>query len=156
MFFKIMKSIENNFNDPFVNELLVNHFIELKSVSPEGSAHVLDISGLKVASIKFWSLWENEELVGCGALKFLAESHGEFKSIRIADKFRRKGLGVKIINHLISEAKKLEIKKISIETGSGSFFAPARKLFKKCGFKPCEPFAHYKEDPNSCYFSLDL
>ena len=151
-----MKSIENNFDDPQVNELLIKHFKELRSVSPEGSTHVLDIPGLKVPSIKFWSLWENEKLVGCGALKFLDKKHGEFKSIRIADNFRGKGLGVRIIDHLITEAKKLNIEKLSIETGSGSFFNSARKLFQKCGFKPCEPFAHYKEDPNSCYFTLDL
>ena len=156
MFFKFMKSIENNFDDPQVNGLLTKHFIELRSVSPEGSAHVLDIPGLKTPSIKFWSLWENQELIGCGALKFLDEGHGEFKSIRIADKFRKKGFGKKIIDHLISEAKKLNIKKLSIETGSGSFFAPARKLFEKTGFKPCEPFAHYKKDPNSRYFTLNL
>ena len=151
-----MKSIENNFEDPRVNELLIKHFIELRSVSPGGSTHVLDITGLKDPSIKFWSLWENNELIGCGALKFLDINHGEFKSIRIADQFRGKGLGINIINHLISEAKKLNIKKLSIETGSGNFFSPARKLFMKCGFTPCEPFAHYKKDINSCYYSLDL
>ena len=151
-----MKSIENNFDHPEVNELLKKHFIELRSVSPEGSTHVLEISGLKVPSIKFWSLWKNEKLIGCGALKFLDKSHGEFKSIRIADKFRKNGLGIKIIDHLINEAKKLNIKKISVETGSGNFFSPARKLFKKFGFETCEPFAHYKKDPNSCYFSLDI
>ena len=151
-----MKSIENNFEDPRVNELLIKHFIELRSVSPGGSTHVLDITGLKDPSIKFWSLWENNELIGCGALKFLDINHGEFKSIRIADQFRGKGLGINKINHLISEAKKLNIKKLSIETGSGNFFSPARKLFMKCGFTPCEPFAHYKKDINSCYYSLDL
>ena len=151
-----MKSVENNFDDPEVNDLLKKHFIELRSVSPEGSTHVLDIPGLKIPSIKFWSLWENEQIIGCGALKFLDENYGEFKSIRIADKFKQKGLGIKIINHLIKEAKKLNVKKISVETGSGDFFLPARKLFKKCGFQPCEPFSHYKEDPNSCYFSLDI
>ena len=151
-----MKSIENNFDDPQVNDLLIKHFIELRSVSPEGSTHVLDIPGLKDPSIKFWSLWENDELVGCGALKFIDKNHGEFKSIRVADNFRGKMLGIKIINHLISEAKNLNIKKISIETGAGEFFTPARKLFLKCGFKPCEPFSHYKDDPNSCYFSLSF
>ena len=151
-----MKSIENNFYHPEVNDLLNKHFIELRSVSPEGSVHVLDIPGLKISSIKFWSLWENEQLIGCGALKFLGENHGEFKSIRISDKFRKNGLGIKIITHLINEAKKLNVKRISVETGSGDFFVPARKLFKKCGFEPCKPFAHYKEDPNSCYFSLDI
>ena len=68
-----MKSIEDNFDDPQVNELLTKHFIELRSVSPAGSTHVLDIQGLKDQSIKFWSLWENDELIGCGALKFLDE-----------------------------------------------------------------------------------
>ena len=151
-----MKSVENNFEDPYVNDLLNKHFIELRTVSPKGSTHVLDIPGLKVPSIKFWSLWENESLIGCGALKFLEGNHGEFKSIRVSDKFRNKGLGKKIIIYLIKEAKNLNIKKISVETGSGNFFKPARKLFKKCGFKTCGPFAHYKEDPNSCYFTLDI
>ena len=149
----MLKSIEGNFNHPEVNELLKKHFIELRAASPEGSAHVLDIPGLKIPSIKFWSLWEEDQLIGCGALKFLDENHGEFKSIRINDNFRGKGYGIKIINHLIREAKTLNIKRISIETGSGDFFAPARKLFDNCGFKPCPPFADYKEDINSLYLT---
>ena len=28
-----------------------------------------------------------------------------------------------------------------------------RKLFKSCDFKPCKPFAHYKEDINSIYLT---
>ena len=151
-----MKSLENNFDHPEVNSLLTKHFIELRSVSPEGSAHVLDIPGLKISSIKFWSLWDSNQLIGCGALKFLSDTHGEFKSIRVADKHRKKGMGEKIISHLITEAKKIGIKKLSIETGAGEFFLPARKLFKKFGFKACKPFAHYKEDPNSCYFDLEI
>ena len=152
----MLESIEGNFDHPKVNELLKNHFIELRAASPEGSAHVLDIPGLKIPSIKFWSLWKDDQLMGCGALKFLEKNHGEFKSIRVADQFRKKGIGERIINHLIEEAKKLKISKLSIETGAGEFFAPARKLFNKFGFKISEPFAHYKVDPNSCYFSLDL
>ena len=149
----MLKSIEGNFEHPDVNELLTKHFIELRAASPEGSAHVLDIPGLKVPSIKFWSLWENNKLFGCGALKFLEKGHGEFKSIRIHNDFRNKGNGIKVITHLIDEAKKLEISRLSIETGAGKFFEPARKLFKKCHFEPCKPFAHYKEDTNSIYFT---
>ena len=151
-----MKSIEGNFDNPEVNELLTKHFIELRLVSPTDSTHVLDIAGLKDQSIKFWSLWENDELIGCGALKFLDKSHGEFKSIRVADKFRKKGAGKKIFNHLIEKAKKLEIKKLSIETGSGKFFEPARKLFKKFDFQLCKSFANYKNDPNSCFYTKDI
>ena len=149
----MFKSIEGNFDHPEVNELLKKHFIELRAASPEGSAHVLDIPGLKVTSIKFWSLWENDKLIGCGALKFLDKEHGEFKSIRVHNNYRNKGNGIKVIEHLIEEAKKLNIKRISIETGAGKFFEPARRLFQKCNFKPCEPFAHYKKDINSLYLT---
>ena len=149
----MLKSIEGNFDNIEVNELLTKHFIELRAASPEGSAHVLDIPGLKVPSIKFWSLWQDKKLIGCGALKFLDEKHGEFKSIRIHDNFRNQGQSINVINHLINEAKKLNIKRLSIETGAGDFFIPARKLFKRSGFTECEPFAHYKEDVNSVYFT---
>ena len=149
----MIKSIEGNFDNPEVNDLLTKHFIELRAASPEGSAHVLDIPGLKKPSIKFWSFWENGKLMGCGALKFLSTNHGEFKSIRVHDNFRNKGNGIKVIDHLIGEAKKLNINRISLETGAGKFFEPARKLFKKCNFELCEPFAHYKEDINSLYLT---
>ena len=150
----MLKSVEGNFNNKEVNEMLIKHFIELKSVSPEGSTHVLDIQGLKDPTIKFWSLWEADQLLGGGALKFLDKEHGEFKSIRINDKFRKKGNGIKVINHLIDQAKKMNIKKLSLETGAGIFFNPARKLFNQCGFKVCESFSHYKEDVNSVYMHL--
>ena len=149
----MLTSIEGNFNNPEVHKLLIKHFIELRVASPEGSAHVLDIDGLKHSSIKFWSLWKNKTLVGCGALKFLNNKHGEFKSIRVHDAFRRKSFGTEIIKILIKEAQNLNIKQISIETGAGDFFIPARKLFKNCGFKPCEPFAHYTKDINSIYLT---
>jgi putative acetyltransferase len=150
----MLKSIEDNFDNVKVHDLLVKHFIELRSVSPKGSVHVLDIADLKSPSIKFWSLWEGEELMGVGALKFINKVHGEFKSIRVNDKFRNKGYGLKIINHLIYEAKKLNIEQLSLETGAGNFFQNARKLFTKCGFKTCEPFSHYEKDVNSIYMSI--
>ena len=149
----MLKSIEGNFDNPEVHELLIKHFIELRSVSPEGSTHVLDIAGLKDPFIKFWSLWDENNLMGIGALKFLDKEHGEFKSIRVSDKFKDKRNGSKIINHLINEAKKLDIKRLSLETGAGDFFLAARKLFNKCGFKTCKPFSHYKNDINSVYMT---
>ena len=90
----------------------------------------MDISGLKVSSIKFWSIWENDKLIGCGALKFLEKNHGEFKSIRISDEFRNMGYGIKLLNHLMLEAKKNGINKISLETGAGNFFKSGLRKVK--------------------------
>ena len=100
----MLKSIEGNFDNQEVNELLTKHFIELRAASPEGSAHVLNIPGLKVPSIKFWSLWDEEKLIGCGALKFLDPKHGELKSIRVSDPFRNKGYGKKIVKVLVEKS----------------------------------------------------
>ena len=151
-----MKTIESNFEDPEVNQLLKKHFVELRSVSPKGSTHVLDIEGLQNKSIKFWSIYEHHKLIGCGALKFLDSNHGEFKSIRVADSFRKKGYGKKVISVLFEKSKELGVNKISVETGSGEFFLPARRLFKEFGFEECEPFGHYVNDSNSCYMSLEI
>ena len=151
-----MKTIESNFEDPEVNQLLKKHFVELRSVSPKGSTHVLDIEGLQNKSIKFWSIYEHHKLIGCGALKFLDSNHGEFKSIRVADSFRKKGYGKKVISVLFEKSKELGINKISVETGSGEFFLPARRLFEEFGFEECEPFGHYVNDSNSCYMSLEI
>ena len=145
---------EGNFDNLEVHELLTKHFIELRAVSPEDSCHVLDIAGLKDPAIKFWSLWDENNLMGSGALKFLDKNHGEFKSIRVADKFRGKENGLKVINHLINEAKKLNIRRLSLETGAGDFFLAARKLFLKCGFETCEPFSDYKKNINSVYMTM--
>ena len=152
----MLKSIEGYFDNSEVHELLTKHFIELRSASPEDSCHVLDIAGLKDSSIKFWSLWDENNLMGSGALKFLDKEHGEFKSIRVSDKFRGKGNGSKVINHLINEAKKLNIKRLSLETGAGDFFLAARKLFLKCGFETCEPFSNYKDNINSVYMTMQI
>jgi|TARA_B100001093_G_scaffold511820_1_gene580556 putative acetyltransferase len=149
----MLKSILGNFDHPEVNELLTKHFIELRSVSPEDSCHVLDIAGLKDPSIKFWSLWENNKLMGVGAIKLLDNEHGEFKSIRVNDRFRNKNYGLKVIDHLVDEAKKLKIIRLSLETGAGEFFVPAQKLFNKCGFKECDPFSNYKKNVNSIYLT---
>ena len=107
----MLKSIEGNFDNPEVHDFLTSHFIELRSVSAEDSCHVLDIAGLMDPTIKFWSLWDENNLIGSGALKFLDKEHGEFKSIRVSDKFRNQGNGYKVINHLINEAKNLNIKR---------------------------------------------
>ena len=141
----MLKSLEGNFDNPQVHELLSKHFVELRAASPEGSAHVLDIPGLKVSSIKFWSLWQDENLIGCGALKFLDEGHGEFKSIRIHDNFRNKGYGINVINHLINEAKKLKIKKLSIETGAGDFFYQQENFLKNVNLRNAHLFHTIKK-----------
>jgi putative acetyltransferase len=69
---------------------------------------------------------------------------------------RRKGIGSALVNHLLAIAKSKGMKKVSLETGSAPYFAPARALYEKMGFRECAPFADYKIDPNSVFMTIDL
>ena len=146
----------DDLSDIRIKEFLSEHLEDMKSVSPPESKHALDLEGLKNPDITFWSVWENEVLIGCGALKELSSLHAEIKSMRVSTEFRGKGVASNLLSHILNEATKKGYHRLSLETGSMPFFSPARKLYKKFGFKVCVPFADYKEDPNSIFMSLDI
>lgn len=54
-----------------IAQLLQEHLESMATISPPESIHALDIEELRRPEITFWSVWEGEELVGCGALKEL-------------------------------------------------------------------------------------
>ena len=135
---------------------LEQHVRDMRSVSPPESKHALDLDGLRKPDITFWTGWENRVLVGCGALKQLDSTHGEIKSMRTSPSHRRAGVGTAILRHILSEAETRGYSRVSLETGSMPFFEPARMLYRRFGFRECEPFADYKADPNSAFFTKDL
>jgi len=146
----------DDLSDIRIKEFLNEHIEDMKSVSPPESKHALDLEGLKKPDVTFWSVWENEVLIGCAALKELSSLHAEIKSMRVATKLRGKGIASNLLSHILSEATKKGYNRLSLETGSMPFFSPARKLYSKFGFKDCDPFASYKKDSNSVFMSLKL
>ena len=135
---------------------LKEHVAEMKSVSPPQSKHALDLKGLKKPEITFWTVWDDNNLVGCGAIKELNTEHAEIKSMRIKANFRNKGIASMLLLHILEEAKRRGYRRLSLETGSMPFFQPARNLYLKHGFNYCTPFATYKEDLNSVFMTRGL
>lgn len=136
-----------------VRELLAAHVADMYHISPPGSVHVLDLDGLRQPEITFWSLWIEGELAGCGALKELDPTHGEIKSMRTAPAFRGRGVGKAMLAHLLAVARERGYTRLSLETGSQPFFAPAWALYRSAGFTECPPFDHYVDDPNSVFMT---
>jgi len=128
----------------------------MAAVSRPESRHALNLDGLRKPDITFWSAWQDSELVGCGALKELDAEHGEIKSMRTAVDHMRQGVGSFVLQHIISEAKRRGYRRLSLETGSMPYFAPAHALYQKFGFKRCAPFADYREDLNSVFMMREL
>lgn len=118
--------------------------------------HALNLDALRKPEITFWSVWEGADLVGCGALKELDAQHAEIKSMRTASAHLRKGVASQVLQHIITEAKRRNYRRLSLETGSGLPFEPARSLYAKFGFKNCGPFASYGDDPNSVFMTMEL
>ena len=136
--------------------MLQEHLSALRRVSRPESCHALDLPGLRRPDITFWTVWDGDQLAGCGALKELTPQHGEIKSMRTATSHLRKGVASQLMRHMIEEAKRRNYRRLSLETGPMAYFDPARALYASFGFVPCPPFGNYVEDPNSVFMAKDL
>lgn len=141
---------------PEIAAFLADHIRDMRSVSPPESKHALDLEGLKKPEITFWTVWDDRELIGCGALKELDATHGEIKSMRTSRSHRRSGVATFVLRHILGEARRRGYTRVSLETGSMPFFEPARRLYRSHGFRDTGPFADYRPDPNSVFMTKDL
>jgi putative acetyltransferase len=151
-----MKMIEGGLDDPRVQALLVHHVHTACAETAPGSAHALDLNGLRSPDIHFWSAWDGDHVVGVGALKRLSASHGEIKSMHTEQSHRRKGTGSAMLRHIVAMARQMGLRRLSLETGSWQYFDAARAFYKSHGFIECPPFGSYIPDPNSVFMTLEL
>ncbi len=151
-----MRIVEDDLTGPEIRALLEIHFAGMLAHSPVGSCHFLDFEGLNAPDVTFWSIWDGAALAGCGALKQLSVTEGEIKSMRTAEPHLRKGAGRQMLDHIITQAQARGYQRLSLETGSGEGFLPATRMYEQRGFAQCAPFAGYKLDPFSRFYTLAL
>ena len=147
----------DDLSGPEIQDLLRFHVTSLSAISEPCSMHALNLDALRKPNITFWSVWSDAgDLMGCGALKELDAQHAEIKSMRTTPTHLRKGVAAKLLDHIINEARRRNYRRLSLETGASELFNAAHRLYSKFGFQRCGPFADYKEDPNSLFFTRDL
>lgn len=146
----------DDLTDSAVIELLEEHLRNMYEWSPPESVHALDLSKLRAPEVTFWTIWRDDLLMGCGALKELSLDHGEVKSMRTPQARRGAGAGRAILAHIVETAQARGYTKLSLETGTQPGFEPARKLYESFGFRYCGPFGNYRADPNSSFMTLEL
>jgi len=147
--------------DPRIAEFLEEHLADMRRTSPPESVHALDLDKLRRPDIRFWTVWhargdESPTLVGTGAIKHLVDTHAELKSMRTRATFRGQGIAQHLVSHLIEQARVHGYKRLSLETGTQPFFAPAHRLYLRNGFVECPPFGDYVLDPNSRFMTRTL
>jgi putative acetyltransferase len=151
-----VKIIAGGLDDPRVQAVLQHHVRTARSETAVGSAHALDLDGLKSPDMKFWSAWDGDTVLGVGALKQLSPSQGEVKSMHTVQANRRAGVGTAMLRHIIEAARIMGMTRLSLETGSWAYFHPARALYRSHGFVECPPFGDYVADPNSVFMTREL
>ncbi len=80
----MMKIRPDDPTGPEIAMLLEEHLEDMRRISPPESVHALDLDKLRQPDITFWTIWEHDQLAGCGALRKLSPHHGEIKSMRTA------------------------------------------------------------------------
>ncbi len=151
-----MNIVEDDLAGAEIRALLQVHFGGMLANSPPGSCHFLDFDGLRAPGVTFWSIWDEHELAGCGAVKELDPTHGEVKSMRTAEAHLGKQVGSQMLTHIVDIARQRGYQRLSLETGSTEAFAAAIRLYDRFGFISCEPFGNYVPDPFSRFFTLAL
>ncbi len=136
--------------------LLEGHLENMKRITPPGSVHALDVEGLRSPEITLWSAWDGDVLLGCGALKVLGPTSGEIKAMRTDEAQRRKGVGSRILEHIIGEGRRRGYRHLYLETGALPEFAAGRALYARYGFELRGPFGDYEEDRNSVFMVKEL
>jgi putative acetyltransferase len=139
-----------------IKTLLQEHLDDMYATSPAESVHALDIEALRHSNVEFWTAWNEQELLGCIALKALDSEHAEIKSMRTAHNARGKGVAKTLLNHLVTQASGRGFSRLSLETGTEDYFTAARTLYSSHGFVECDPFADYVLDPNSVFMTKQL
>jgi putative acetyltransferase len=139
-----------------VRELLGRHLAYARSTTLPHEVYALDVDALAEPSVTFFSFRAGGELLGVAALKQLSADHAEIKSMHTAEAARGQGIGRRLVEHLLAVARERGYERVSLETGAGPAFAPARELYARAGFAPCPPFGDYRASPNSACMTLAL
>jgi putative acetyltransferase len=143
--------------DPRIAAFLEEHLADMRRISPPESVHALDLQALRQPAIRFWSAWlpagPGHTLAGTAALKQLDAEHAELKSMRTLAQLRGRGIGRGLLDHVIAQARAAGVRRLSLETGTQPFFAPAHALYRGHGFTDCAPFGSYRPDPHSRFMT---
>ncbi len=143
---------------PEVREMVMHHLAHSAEHTPSvEDRHALDPSGLAAPNVTMFGLHDDTgALVAIAALKQLTGDHVELKSMHTIASRRGAGLGNRLLQAVLTEARRQGYREISLETGTQHGFAAARRLYERAGFTECPPFAEYALSSGSVFYTRSL
>ena len=151
-----LRIVEDDVTSDAIISLLQLHADEMTRHSPPGTCHFLDLEGLRQPGVSVWSIWDGERLAGCGALQELTSTHGELKSMRTDPAVLGRGVGRRMLEHIVGVARERGYVRLSLETGRADVFTPAIRLYESAGFEETGPFGDYVDNGFSRFFTARI
>lgn len=138
----------NSANKDFVN--LVKKLDEYLAIC-DGEEHNFYHQFNKIDAIKYVVIaYENDMVLGCGAIKEYDENIMEVKRMFTTKESRNKGVATKILKELELWTKELLFKKCILETGIKQ--TEAINLYKKNNYKIIQNYGQYANVKSSVCF----
>ncbi len=120
----------------------------------DGEEHQFYVEFNKIDGLKHCVVaYENENPVGCGAIRFFDEDSMEIKRMFVKPEHRKKGIGSKILSELENWTKELGKNSTVLETGKRQ--EEAVNLYEKT-YSPIPNYGQYKTADNSLCFKKML
>jgi putative acetyltransferase len=152
----VITTREDDLSGEATRGLLALHLAGMHANSPPGSVFALGLSGLQRPEVTVWSAWDGAAILGVGALRALGGGAGEIKSMRTHPDHLRRGVAARLLAHILDEARRRGLRRLSLETGRGPAFEPALALYRRAGFVDGAAFADYRSNAFSQFLHLDL
>lgn len=147
---ELVIAIEESLSEELA-QILQTHWLFCTSTTPVEHVYALEPSKLFAPDITVFGARLLGELVGVGAMRVMDADHAELKSMHTLAKSRGHGVGKAMVAQIEDFAKAQGIKRISLETGTGEAFKPARLLYTSLGYEECEAFGEYVlSEDNTC------
>ena len=144
---------KTNSDDPDFIELV--KLLDADLARRDGDEHSFYAQFNKIDKIKYAVIaYENNNPVGCGAIKEFSPAIMEVKRMYSLPDYRGKGIATKILNELEKWAIELHFEKCILETGKKQPEAVA--FYKKNDYKLIPNYGQYAGIENSLCFEKEL
>jgi len=91
---------------------------------------------------------------GCGGVLLVGPEYAEAKRMYVRPAFRGRGVGRRMLDHLVTHAQRRGLRVVRLETGIHQREAIA--LYERYGFRRIPPFGAYRDDPVSLCYEMRL
>jgi putative acetyltransferase len=135
---------------PDATALIAELDAHLAPLYPSESRHGFSVQRLIADSVAFFVIREDGAPAGCGGIKLFGTEYAEIKRMYVRPRFRGRGLGRLMLDHLAEYARSHGLGILRLETGIHQH--AAIRLYEQEGFRRIPPFGPYRDDPVSrCY-----